>query len=53
MFLSVPEKVLNGIILKRLKTAEDKKLTDHQAEFQQKRSCIDQITTLRIVIEHQ
>ena len=51
MLLSVPGKVFNRIMLERLKTAVDKKLRDHQAGFRKERSCIDQITTLRIIIE--
>ena len=51
MLLSVPGKVFNRIMLERLKTAVDKKLRDHQAGFRKKRSCTDQITTLRIIIE--
>ena len=44
-------RILNGIMLKRLKTAVDKKMSDRQSGFRQERSCIDQITTLRIIIE--
>ena len=51
MLLSVPGKVLNRIILERLKAAVDRKLRDHQAGFRQERSCIAQIITLRIVTE--
>ena len=51
MLFSVQGKVFNRIMLERLKTAVDKKLRDHQAGFRKERSCIDQITTLRIIIE--
>ena len=51
MLLSVPGNVFNRIMLERLKTAVDKKLRDHQAGFRKERSCIDQKTTLRIIIE--
>ena len=51
MLLSVPGKVLNRIMLERLKAAVDRKLRDHQAGFRQERSCIDQIATLSTVIE--
>ena len=51
MLLSVPGKVFSRIMLERLKTAVDKKLWDHQAGFLKERLCIDQITTLRIIIE--
>ena len=51
MLLSVPGKVLNRIILERLKGAVDRKLRDHQACFRQERSYIEQISTLRINIE--
>ena len=52
MFLSVPGKVLNRIILDRLKTEVDAKLRDHQAGFRKDRSCTDQIAKLRIIVEH-
>ena len=51
MLLSVPEKVLNRIILERLKAAVNRQLRDNKAGFRQERSCIDQIATLRIIIE--
>ena len=46
MFLSVPGKVLNRIILEMLKMTLNSKLRDHQVGVCQERSCIDQITTL-------
>ena len=49
--LSIPSKVLASIILSRMKTAVDKQLRDEQAGFRQERSCVDQIATLRIIIE--
>ena len=51
MLLSVPGKVLNRVILDRLKTGVDAKLRDHQAGFRKNRSCTDQIATLRIIVE--
>ena len=44
--LLVPGKILNRIILERLKMALDSKLREHQAGFCQRRSCTDQIATL-------
>lgn len=49
MLLSVPRKILNRIILDRIKTAVDKNLRDQQAGFRRERSCIDQITRLRMI----
>ena len=49
--LSVPEKVLNRIILERMKGEVDKTVREEQAGFRQDRSCIDQIATLRITVE--
>ena len=51
MLLSVPGKVINRIILERLKNEVDNILRDHQAGFRQGRGCIDQIATLRIIVE--
>ena len=51
ILLSIPSKVLRHIILQRLKKEVDKLLRDEQAGFRQERSCIDQIATLRIIIE--
>jgi len=51
MLLSTPGKVLNRIMLERMKTTVDKKLRDHQAGFRSERSCADQIATLRIILE--
>ena len=51
MLLSAPGKVLNRVILVRIKSAVDKKLRDMQAGFRTERSCADQIATLRIIIE--
>ena len=51
MLLSVPRKVLNRVILDRLKTGVDAKLRDHQAGFRKDRSCTDQIAILRIIVE--
>ena len=51
MLLSVPGKVLNRVILERMKEAVDIKLRDEQAGFRRNRSCTDQIATLRIIVE--
>ena len=51
MLLSTPGKVLNKIILERMKKTVDKLLRDEQAGFRQNRSCTDQIATLRLIIE--
>lgn len=51
MLLSVPGKILNRIILDRIKDTVDKKLRDQQAGFRRERSCTDQIATLRMIIE--
>ncbi|GFR77513.1 reverse transcriptase SR3-right [Elysia marginata] len=51
MLLSVPGKVLNRIILKRLKEAVDPLLRDQPAGFRKNRSCADQIASLRIIVE--
>ena len=42
---------LNRIIMERLKNEVDNILRDHQALFRQGRGCIDQIATLRIIVE--
>lgn len=49
--LSTPGKVFNRILLNRMKDAVDALLRDEQAGFRAGRSCVDQITTLRIIIE--
>ena len=49
--LSVPGKVLNRIILERMKGEVDKTLREEQAGFRQDRSCTDQIAILRIIVE--
>ena len=51
MLLSVPGNVLNRILLVRTRTAVDILLRDQQAGFRQDRSCIYQISTLRVNIE--
>jgi hypothetical protein len=51
MLLSVPGKVLNRILLERMKEAVDPKLRDQQAGFRQNRACADQIASLRIIVE--
>ena len=51
--LSIPGKVLNRITctLNKLKDMVDPKLRDNQAGFRKNRSCVDQITTLRLIVE--
>ena len=49
--LSVPGKILNRIILERMKGKVDQTLREQQAGFRQDRSCTDQIATLRIIVE--
>ncbi len=51
MLLSVPGRILSRIILSRIKSKVDEKLRPNQAGFRSNRSTIDQITTLRIIIE--
>ena len=51
MLLSVPSKVLNRVLLERMREAVDPKLRDHQAGFRRNRSCADQIASLRIIVE--
>ena len=50
MLLSTPGKVLNRVLLERMK-AVDPKLRDQQAGFRRNRSCADQIASLRIIVE--
>lgn len=45
MLLSVPGKVLNRILLERMKTVVDAQLQDQQAGFQKERSCTNHIAT--------
>jgi hypothetical protein len=49
--LAIPSKILCSVILQRIKTEVDKTLRDEQAGFRQERSCVDQIATLRIIVE--
>ncbi|VDP35612.1 unnamed protein product [Schistosoma curassoni] len=49
--LSIPGKVLNRVLLKRMKDVVDAKLRDRETGFRKDRSCTDQITTLRIIVE--
>ena len=51
ILLSVPDKVLNRILLEGMKTTVESKFRDHQAGFRQDRSCTDHIATLRNIIE--
>ena len=50
MLLSTVGKVLNRIILERLKVVVDKRLRDEQAGFRKERSGTDHIATLRIIL---
>ena len=49
--LSIPGKVFSRILLDKMKDAVDTKLRDQQAGFRKDRSCIDQVATLRIILE--
>ena len=51
MLLSIPGKVFYRILLDRMKDVIDPQLRDQQAGFRKDRSCIDQIATLRIILE--
>ena len=51
VLLSTAGKVLNRIILERLKAEVEDRLRDEQAEFRKERSCTDHIATLRIIVE--
>jgi Reverse transcriptase (RNA-dependent DNA polymerase)/Domain of unknown function (DUF6451) len=49
--LSIPSKVLAKVILNRISDKIDESIRKEQAGFRPGRSCIDQINTLRIIIE--
>ena len=49
--LSIPSKIFCKIILKRIEEEIDSKLREEQAGFRRNRGCIDQILTLRNIIE--
>ena len=51
MLLSTAGKVLNRIILERMREAMDRILRENQSGFRLSRSTADQITTLRIIVE--
>ena len=51
MLLSTAGKVLNCIILERMREAVDRVLGENQAGYRPSRSATDQITTLRIIME--
>ena len=51
MLLSIPSKVLSKVLLTRIDESIDKKLREEQAGFRKRRGCIDQIFTLRNIIE--
>ncbi|VDO92245.1 unnamed protein product [Schistosoma mattheei] len=49
--LSIPGKVFHTILLNRMKDCVDAQLRNPQAGFRKDRSCIDQMGTLRIIVE--
>ena len=49
--LSVNGKILNRIMLERMKGKVDQTLREQQAGFRQDRLCTDQNATLRIIVE--
>jgi len=49
--LSIPSRVFTRILLNRIKEHVNQRLRKQQAGFRPNRSCIDQINTLRIIIE--
>ncbi|VDP73631.1 unnamed protein product [Schistosoma mattheei] len=49
--LSISGKVFNRVLLNRMKDSVDAQLRDQQAGLSNDRSCADQITTLRIIVE--
>ena len=51
VLLAIPEKVYNRMILWRLKTQVETVLREEQAGFRAGRSCVDQIFTLRRILE--
>ena len=51
MLLSVPSKVLNRVLLERMKEAVDPKLRDQQAGSHRNRSRANQIASLHIILE--
>ena len=51
MLLPMPGKVLNRVLLERMKEAVDPKLRDQQAGFRRNRSCADQFVSLCIIVE--
>ena len=51
MLLSTQGKVMNRVLLERMKEAVDPKLRDQQAGFRRNRSCADQIASLCVIME--
>ena len=51
MLLSIPGKIVSKIILNRMKETVDKLLRNNQAGFRSNKSCTDQISSLRIILE--
>ncbi|XP_030762005.1 uncharacterized protein LOC115886842 [Sitophilus oryzae] len=50
-FFSKPQQIIATVIQKRISDALEPTLRKEQADFRPQRSCIDQINTLRIIIE--
>jgi len=50
--LAVISKIFNNIILERIKISLEMGPRKEQAGFRHSRSCIDQLSTLRVIIEH-
>ena len=50
--VNVASKLLTGIILRRLTIVREKQIRGNQAGFRPGRGCIDQIFTLRQILEH-
>ena len=51
VLLKMASKVFCRVILERIKITLDEKLREEQAGFRASRSCMDQIATLRIIVE--
>jgi hypothetical protein len=49
--LSVSSKILSRIIVNRIKNVVEPRPRKEQAGFQEQRSCVDLINTLRIILE--
>jgi hypothetical protein len=51
MLLSVRGKVLNRVLLEKMKEEVDPMLQDQQAGFRRNRSCVNQIASVCIIVE--